>query len=79
MGMQKKLERAYKEGMEEGRRRSISERNIHSYIHGCHDTWDIVDHVLENTKGIGPATKEKVIGAIRKHAQKIEREGMINK
>jgi len=74
VGMKQKLDRAYERGVQDGKTSQHPEAEIKGYIKGCHDTWDIVDNIMANTKGIGPATQQKITAAIRKHAESVSQE-----
>jgi hypothetical protein len=75
MGMQQKLNKAYQEGFEAGKKAEQLPIEIKGYVKGCHDTWDIVENIIKNAKGIGPKTQDKIIGAIREHAEKEAKRG----
>lgn len=38
----------------------LSQKLMKSYVEGCNDTWNIFDHILSNTPGIGAKTRDKI-------------------
>lgn len=74
MSMQKKLEKAYKQGYEDGQAASnklaIEMAREHGIKTGSIQTWDIVEEMIPQLEGIGPRTTEKIMEAVRAFAKK---------
>jgi hypothetical protein len=73
MGMQQKLDRAYLEGYQDGQKavndELIEQAKLFGVVQGAQETWDIIEAMIPNLKGIGPKTTQKLMVAIREHAK----------
>lgn len=69
MGMQKKLDKAYEDGFKAGRKEAAQEVEIRGIIIGANETFDLVEKMFLEIKGIGPKTKEKILKEIQRYAQ----------
>lgn len=69
MGMQRKLEKAYNEGFEAGRKEAAKEAEIRGMYIGANETFDLIENMFLDIKGIGPKTKEKILKEIQRYAQ----------
>lgn len=77
MGMKQKLEKAYQEGFQAGQH-AMNETLIQmarndGLRQGSQITWDLVEEMIPNLRGIGPRTQEKILKAIRFYAQEEKR------
>lgn len=70
MGMQQKLDKAYQEGLKEGQKQSTAQAFIQGQLRGSSDTWDLVEEMFLEIKGIGPKTQAKIIRMIQQHVRK---------
>jgi response regulator of citrate/malate metabolism len=73
MGMAQKLEREYLKGYQDGQQAAneelIEQAKLFGLIQGAQETWDIIEGMIPNLKGIGPKTTQKIMAAIQKHAK----------
>lgn len=69
-GMAKKLERAYNEGFEAGKKAEQLNIEVKGYLQGSYEAWETIEGIIANTKGIGPKTQKKITDAIKEHAEK---------
>ena len=69
MGMKQKLEKAYREGFNDGQgyaNESLMKlAEQHGFLKGSHETWRAVEGMINNIPGIGPKTTEKIMRALR--------------
>lgn len=74
MSMQKKLEKAYKQGFADGQseanKTAIEMAKLNGIRIGSTQTWDIVEEMIPQLEGVGPRTTEKIMEAVRAFAKK---------
>jgi hypothetical protein len=70
MGMQQKIDRAYTQGFKDGEKQAAEYAELRGIIKGSIETWEIVEGIFQNTKGLGPKTQEKIVGIIREYAER---------
>jgi len=74
MGMQQKIDRAYQAGFKDGEKVAAEYAEIRGVIKGSFETWEIVERIFDETPGIGPKTKEKIIKIIQEYADRTKKE-----
>lgn len=80
--MQRKLQKAYEDGFEAGKKEQQELIELRGMVKGASETWDLMEQMFLEIDGVGPKTKEKILAAIKQYAQKekakLERELKIN-
>lgn len=69
MGMQQKLAKAKQEGFEEGQKIANEYAELRGQVKGAMETWDLMEAMFLDIKGIGPKTRDKIMLNIQAYAR----------